>query len=90
MKRAWGIVVGIVALSCLAVPAHADKWTEVNARELKAMMDTGEVIVVNPLSRIEFKDLAIKGSINIPLDELAQKLPKDKGAKIVFYCLGPK
>ena len=90
MKRACGILVGIVVLSCLAVPARADKWIEVDARELKAMMDAGDVVVVNPLSRIEFNDLAIKGSINVPIDELAQKLPKDKGAKIVFYCLGPK
>ena len=90
MKKTWGILAGIVVLSCLAVPARADKWTDVDARELKAMMDAGDVIVVNPLSRIEFNDLAIKGSINIPLGELARKMPKDKGAKIVFYCLGIK
>jgi rhodanese-related sulfurtransferase len=90
MKRAWGLIIGLVLLAGVALPAHAEKWKEVNAQELKAMMDAGGVFVINPLSRIEFRELAIKGSINVPLDELEQKLPKDKGAKLVFYCLGPK
>ena len=35
MKRAWVILAGIVMLSCFAVPARADKWIEVDARELQ-------------------------------------------------------
>ena len=90
MKKAFGFVAGLFVLGLLALPAHAEKWNEVNAQDVKSMMDKGGVTVINPLSKIEFNDLAIKGSINAPLDELEQKLPKDKGAKLVFYCLGPK
>ena len=38
MKRAWGLIIGLVLLAGVALPAHAEKWKEVNAQELKAMM----------------------------------------------------
>ena len=90
MKRTLGFLIGLCLLGLVAGPARAEKWKEVNAQEVKAMMDAGGVIVINPLSKIEFNDLAIKGSVSIPLDGIEQKLPKDKKAKLVFYCLGPK
>ena len=71
--------------SCLA-----EKWQEINAGELKKMMDTEDVLVVFPLSRIEYNDLHIKDSVNIPVGRLKEELPADKKKKIVFYCLGRK
>ena len=61
---------------------------EVKAGELKSMMDAGDALVVFPLSKLEYNDLHIKGSVNIPMHELKNKLPGDKENPLVFYCLG--
>jgi rhodanese-related sulfurtransferase len=52
------------------------------------MMDKGEALVVFPLSKIEYNNLHIRGSVNIDLENIAKELPSDKSRKIVFYCLG--
>lgn len=92
MRKSWviGFAAAVLALFAGVAVVRAEAWKEVDAKEVKAMMDAKDAFVINPLSKIEFNDLAIKGSINIPLDELESKLPKDKNAKLVFYCLGPK
>ena len=65
-------------------------YQEVQTPEVKKMMDTGDVLVVYPLSRIEYNDLHIKGSVHIPVPKLAEELPQDKNKKLIFYCLGRK
>ena len=78
----------LAAVLILASLAYADSWAEVKAAEVKGMMEQGDTLVVYPLSRIEYNNLHIKGSVNIPMHELAQMLPADKDRKIVFYCRG--
>jgi rhodanese-related sulfurtransferase len=73
-----------------APTAQKAKWKEINADELKRMMDNNDVLVVFPLSRIEFNDLRIMDAVNIPILRLKKKLPKDRDTKIAFYCLGKK
>ncbi len=70
--------------------AGAKEYGEVDAKATKDMMDKENALVVFPLSPIEFEDLHIKDSVNIPMDLLADDLPKDKSRKIIFYCLGVK
>lgn len=65
-------------------------WEELNAAQLKGMIEQGDVTVVFPLSRIEYNDRHITGSVNIPMQKLRSKLPRDKYRALVFYCLGPK
>jgi rhodanese-related sulfurtransferase len=82
---------GLPALLALVLVAGAyagSGWKEINAQELKAMMDGGDVMVVFPLSRIEYDSLHIKGSVNIPMHALKRKLPRRKDARLVFYGLG--
>ena len=88
MKRV--LILVLFAFIPLMIASHAmgADWKEVKARDLKSMMDKGNVTVVFPLSKIEFNDLHIKGSVHIPMHELKAKLPKDKGRTLVFYCLG--
>ena len=72
---------------------HAVNKGDLNASELKALIDSGEkVFLVNPLSDIEYNEGNIPGSVNIPLHTImsTDKLPKDKQTLIVTYCLGPK
>ena len=90
MKRIWFASLVLVLSLFVSGFALADTWKEINADELKTMMETEDVLVVFPLSRIEFNDLHIKGSVNIPVETLQKKLPADKEKKIVFYCLGRK
>ena len=80
----------IFLLVSISTYAEAKKYQEIDAQTVKEMMDSGDVMVVFPLSPLEFNDLHIKGSVNIPMDQLESKLPNDKSRKLVFYCLGVK
>ena len=90
MKKIW--IIGLALAFCLLLSgfAMADTGKEIKADELKKMMDVEDVLVVFPLSKIEFNDMHIPGSVQIPVGMLADKLPADKEKKIVFYCLGRK
>lgn len=70
--------------------ALAKEYTEVDAATVKKMMASADTLVIFPLSPIEFNNLHIKDSINIPIDNLETQLPDDKSIKLVFYCLGVK
>jgi rhodanese-related sulfurtransferase len=74
-------------LFCLSTNASAGT-AEIVAGELKKMIDSTDILVVFPLSPIEFDNLHIPGSVNIPLENLKAGLPADKERKIAFYCLG--
>jgi rhodanese-related sulfurtransferase len=65
---------------------------EITTTELKAMFDAREkYVLINSLSALEFTQTKIAGSVNLPYGQLrdgSAKLPADKDAKLVFYCLG--
>lgn len=86
------VVVGILCFFMIAVStlAVAKEYVEVDAIAVKKMMESDNVLVVFPLSPIEFDNLHIEDSINIQMEELQAKLPNDKSRKLVFYCLGVK
>ena len=85
----FGIVVGLF----LAGNVWSADFAAISAKELKAKLDAGEdLMLINPLSDIEFNEGHIPGSVNIPLHHLArsESLPINKETLIVTYCLGPK
>lgn len=88
MKLRVGLAALMLLVAMVSV-SHA-KIAEVAAPDVKQMMDAGDAVVINPLSAIEFRELAIEGSVNIPSHKLATDLPADKATKLIFYCLGPK
>ncbi len=49
------------------------------------------MVLANALSPIEFKDLTIRGSVNIPSSKVEgnPNLPEDKKTLLVFFCKGP-
>ncbi len=65
-------------------------FSEISTDDLKAKMDGGNIIVVNPLSIVEFNNLHITDSVNITIQDLKAKLPADKNKPLAFYCLGRK
>jgi rhodanese-related sulfurtransferase len=81
---------GLACLLLTATAGAAAHYREVAAAEVKALLDHGRVLMVNPLSPIEFDHEAIPGSINIPLAHLSHRLPRDKGQTMVFYGLGDR
>lgn len=65
----------------------------ITAFDLKKEIDThNDLLIISPLSDIEFNEQYIPGSVNIPYSKLqeSEKLPNDKSTLIVTYCLGPK
>ncbi len=49
------------------------------------------MVLANALSPIEFKDLTIRGSVNVPSSKVQgnPNLPEDKDTLLVFFCKGP-
>ena len=90
------ILFGVLVAVSMTVPndtALAREFPVIDAKKLKSKMDSGQkLMLINPLSKIEFNEKHIPGSINIPLQEMliTNKLPLDKDHLIVTYCLGPK
>ncbi|MBW2689575.1 MAG: rhodanese-like domain-containing protein [Deltaproteobacteria bacterium] len=74
-----------LAFSC---PVFSAEPVLVDAAQVKKMMDDNSAFVVFPLSAIEYNNLHIEGSVNIPIEELPAGLPDDKKYSLVFYCLG--
>ena len=73
------------------------KWADlkfITTEELKQIYDAKEdFLLINTLSPIEFDEITIKGSVNLPYDLIKRgdaKLPEDKSKKLIFYCKGPK
>lgn len=74
-------------LTCLGA------WRDLTATELKAILDSKQdVVLVNPLSDIEFNEGHIPGSVNIPLHTImgSDKLPENENTLVVTYCLSKK
>jgi rhodanese-related sulfurtransferase len=89
IKMSWIIIV--LALS--GTIARGADFKDLTAQELKGMLDRGDkIMVINPLSDIEFEDGYIPGSVNIPLHLIPSTnlLPQDKSTPVVTYCLGPE
>ncbi len=81
------------ATLCLFLAANtsiAAKYQEIDTKGVKAMMDAGGVLLVNPMTPLEHAIEHIVGSVNIPIERLKKGLPADKNKPIVFYCLGEK
>jgi len=89
--RSWStaimmcLIVVLASGSCLA-----GQYKEIDAIGVKSLIEQNAATVINPLSSIEYENQHIPGTINIPLDHLASRLPNDKNEPIVFYCLGLK
>ena len=63
----------------------------IEADELKKLLYEGPPMVcANALSSIEFKDMTIRGSVNIPSSKVKghPNLPKKKDELLVFFCKG--
>jgi rhodanese-related sulfurtransferase len=94
--RKWNLTVPSLAflVAFTATTALGADFNFVTTGDLKKMLDNKEKLVLaHALSPIEFAEKHIPGSVNIPPELIKTgevSLPEDKGAKIIFYCMGPK
>lgn len=65
-------------------------YQDIDAKGVKKLLDSGEALVVFPLSPMEFDHKHIKGSVNVIPKMMEYELPADKEKTLVFYCLGIK
>ncbi len=89
-----GILFACMFLLLQGLALAAGDFKFITTEDLKKKMDAGEkFLLVDALSPIEFDEMSIKGSVNIPSSRVKAGhplLPADKGGLIVFYCKGPK
>lgn len=78
----------VAMMGFFVVPIADAAVREIDAVQLKKMMDARSVQVIFPLSRIEFNDLHIPDSIHLPMEKIPEQLPADKDQNLAFYCLG--
>lgn len=98
MKRIALILVAFICLSCLcacseAQPTQYDIKT-ITSEQAKAMIDTGEYIVLDVRTQQEYDEGHIPDCVHVPIDKTdvepfkaeVQKYITDKDAKIIVYC----
>lgn len=88
LPLARGLVPVLLVLLFCSPPAFSAEPVEIGAEQVREMMDSGQATVIFPLSPIEFNNLHIEGSVNIPIDQIPASLPADKTQTLIFYCLG--
>lgn len=82
------LLLALLVLLAFSCPVFSAEPVNVDAAQVKKMMDDNSAFVVFPLSAIEYNNLHIEGSVNIPIELLPARLPDDKKYSLVFYCLG--
>lgn len=60
-----------------------DKYTKPSINEL---LEEKEYIIIDVRTKEEYNESHIKGSINIPVDEINEKIDLDKDKNILVYC----
>ncbi|XCN73540.1 MAG: rhodanese-like domain-containing protein [Candidatus Electrothrix aestuarii] len=74
---------------------HQDGYALIDTASLKKLLDMepADLLVVDARNPEEYEEVHIKGAINVPqkkFKKYADLLPKEKSARIIFYCNGIK
>ena len=86
-----GVVAALVLSAGCAASAQVADETAVprfSVAELKKALDAGQALVIDVRDSRSFADGHLPGAINVPLDQIPQKLTQLKGSRkvIVAYC----
>jgi rhodanese-related sulfurtransferase len=87
------LILALIVLFAYFVPSTAAaQFTMVGVDEVTALMTgKGKAMLIDVRSPEEYRDGHIPGAINIPAERIASekgRLPKDKAARLIFYCRG--
>jgi 3-mercaptopyruvate sulfurtransferase SseA len=93
MTMNWraGVVAALVFMAGCAASAQVADETAVprfSVAELKKALDVGQALVIDVRDSRSFADGHLPGAINVPLDQIPQKLAQLNGSRkvIVAYC----
>lgn len=82
-----------LAATALAVLAAcsggAAPFSTVSVAEVEAMLGAPDVLVVDANSRDTYEKGHLPGAVHYRAKPLAELLPQDRGARLVFYCASP-
>jgi rhodanese-related sulfurtransferase len=83
------LIIAFSLLLLLPPQTQASTIVELDSMQLRNITkDKKNCLIVCPLSPIEYNDLHILGSVNIPIELLSDRLPKNRDQQIIFYCHG--
>jgi hypothetical protein len=92
------LMIGLCAALLMAVGGHPmpatadDGYKIISSSELIDWLASNDKpVLVFALSRVEYNEERISGSICIPVELMkgSDLMPRDRGTPIVFYCHGP-
>lgn len=88
MKKLSAVIVSVA----LAVSAFAGEFKEISVKEVRALVDAKQGVIIDVNGSESYKKGHIPGALNF--DEvkksLLTSLPADKNTTVVAYCGGPK
>ena len=73
----------LVLVLCLIIGGCGNSSKE---NDLEKIMKEKEYIIVDVRTKEEYEQLHVKGSINIPYDEIDESIDLDKDKNIFVYC----
>jgi rhodanese-related sulfurtransferase len=82
----------ILLTGALAVSAFAGEFQDISIKEVKALVDSKKVVIIDVNGTESYKKGHVPGALNYETIKsgLAASLPADKDALVVAYCGGPK
>jgi rhodanese-related sulfurtransferase len=85
-------ILTLTAASLLALAVYAAEYRDITIQELKSDLSAKKVTLLDANGTDTWQKGHIPGAINFDAarNNLANVLPKDKGALVVAYCGGPK
>jgi rhodanese-related sulfurtransferase len=88
MKKLSAVVVAVA----LTVSAFAGEFKEISVKEVRALVDAKQGVIIDVNGNESYKKGHIPGALNFEevKKSLVTTLPADKNATIVAYCGGPK
>ena len=89
MKLLPVLLVCVLAAFFALLP-RLNKGSRVSAREAKALIESGDCLLLDVREAGEYAGGHIPGAVNLPLDQIkagAELLPPDKDRLILVYCL---
>lgn len=88
MKNKWLIIllVCVCFITLTGCNSSKEETTSISKSELETVMESGKYTIVDVRNKDEYGDGHVKGAINIPVDEIDDKVDLDKNNTIIVYC----
>ncbi len=86
------VILAVAMVMIAAAAAWGAGYPQIEAKDVKKIIDTHKkVVIVDARSLMEYDQGHVPGAISVGPDRfafIAEYLPKDKSAALIFYCRG--